>query len=343
MAKVSTKTTETNANGNTSSKGALTVPTGKSIQSGIGLKVLDALFGTYKDEQQIAKMQESVVYRKNEAQSLVTLALYNAMKAEPRAVHLATASFKDDRAKQEQSNDWFKGCLEIVTFKTDPETGKMVAEETDEVKKRFGDGQPKGSAAYTRGQYARKNFSTFLKNAMKNAVGMFDLEIESVKIDEKSKALQITGLKVQELFGQGVVVLNSASSEQGLKDDAPEASLKTVREIAAKKHGSKPDTKSVTAETSTKGTEVPDGDVQAAVRSVAASFIGLINKLEGKVDEDTRKSILSVANAIRAYLPELNPAPRATDVARSDVGKVTLAKSAASEVNANGKRAKRTN
>lgn len=323
------KATETK----TSTAIALVIPEQNAIAKGVGIKILNSLYEDFNKEAKITELKLELNYRKNEALATLTKVLFDAASANKDIYRLFTGAFKSDRKVQAMANDTAKALLDMGTF-----NAENTFVESKEVKAKFARDKKADTAEFKKGDYAYKNFSTQMKTAMKNAVGAVDLEFDAVEMDKDAGTLAISGPAAEQIWGSDTVILNNANKEQSLPDEVdgkktPEASMKTIRELAEKKHSDKP---AAPAVTSTKGTTVVGGNTPAAVREACNHMIAMLNSLKDwdVIDSETTASLLSVANALRPFLSELNPAARATDSARAAsaatqvVKGVTLATSA---------------
>jgi hypothetical protein len=292
-----------------------------------GITIFEAYFAGEKLESEANTILAKAEMRKGEASARMVADMVHIFKAEPLALDQAEKAFIGGKAVMPKVNEYFKVCFGYAKILKDNE-GNVVTEETDLWKKRFH--APKNAKPETEKEYVEKrnNFSTFMKTNMQKAVALAALkEIDEITFDEASKSVSVTGKGAEKVFGSNTTVLNKRDGkDEPAAKGKMVASLEALRKAAVEKRkpstgaGGKGKEEGSASEATVKTSAVTEVDNQKACQQACNSAIFYINKLNRKANEDTRKVMKNLSDAISPFIDKLIPS------GTEEHAKVTLAK-----------------
>lgn len=260
-----------------------------ALSTDVGVKVLETLDKTAKDEAKFREGLAGVEARRFEALSITTNAIVKAASAD-EAIDL-NAAFSTDRARQNKLNAQIYialGVKELMTFKG----GKTTVVTSKAAAKFFSTGkEDKNSPAYKAKKTMATNFAHLVKKCAQAAAGLIDMSAV-VKTDKEAGTLLISGPKVKAAFGVDEVTLNEKrvdGMKEGLKPSYTE-----VARIAATNR----DVVHTTRKDSRSAAITADKAIIAQCESLVAS----LGKFKGDVTDDMKAALVKVGDAIDNYI-----------------------------------------
>lgn len=268
----------------------------KALSVDVGPKVLAGLAKSMELESEANKMLGAVKTGRYDAMTMTTEAIVKAAKAD-KSIDL-TLAFSAEKKNVEKLNiqlglalgfreyhDTGKGAKRLIYAKS--VQGYFPAP-TD----------TKGSEEAVKKATLRSNFSHMLKKCTQAACAITEQGI-TIKNDTKAGTLRISGPRVEEVFGAKSVLLNE---RQKFTDGDKKVELKdrpsftALASLAAADHGAV-----VIRKSGSRGAGIV-ADPIVAMKSLCASLVAGIAKIEKPMPQAIREALESVESAITVAL-----------------------------------------
>lgn len=279
-----------------------------ALQKDIGPMVIAGFAKVNNDTEAATAMMQGARAKSYDLQSALTFAIFKAATAD-KNIDLTKVYAEDNKAKSYLNNQLgvALGFKEVVNVK-----GREVLTYAKAVQQFFPQqGVEKDSEEYKRASTFRTNWSHRLTQCIQVAAGIM-AEGHVASIDKETKTLRLAGPGIKKQFGSDSVMLNEKQTQENKKGEDVKLKEKPSFTAIAVKAGEKIAGKIVQRGGHGTNRGRVAVDPAKAIAELAKGVVAAIEKLIAPYSEDTVNALRSMANAMRAKVPQaLTTAPHA--------------------------------